>query len=156
MMRSRDRAARRSGSLGEPGRDCVCFALRKTARAVTQWYDDALRPSGLKTTQFSLMVAAKMSGGATMNRLAERLVMDRTTLTRNLRPLEEDGLIAIAPGRDRREREITLTAKGVTRLAKALPLWRRAQTETVSRLGRQRAERLLSDLSSAAAAIRLS
>lgn len=137
----------------EAARACLCFNLRKTARVVTQRYDDALRPAGLKTTQFSLLVATRLAGEITMTRLADALGMDRTTLTRNLRPLEEEGLIAVAPGRDRREREVTVTAKGEARLGKALPLWRRAQAETMARLGHERAARLLGDLASAALAM---
>ncbi len=153
-MPKRSQGAAPLSAYREPARTCLCFNLRKTARAVTQHYDEALRPAGLKTTQFSVLVATTMAGRTTMNRLAEALVMDRTTLTRNLRPLEQDGLIAIVPGRDRREREVTLTSRGQERLAKALPLWRRAQTQTVSRLGGARAERLLGDLAGAAVAMR--
>lgn len=130
----------------EPASECLCFNVRKSARAITQLYDDALRPTGLRATQFSLLVALRRLGAVTINRLAETLVMDRTTLTRNLRPLEKEGLIQVLPGGDRREREITLTAAGQTTLNKALPLWRQIQTRVRRRLGSGRASRLLQDL----------
>ena len=98
----------------EPAQSCLCFALRKSARAITQQYDTMLRPLGLKATQFSLLVGIRLFGLVTVNRLAEAMVMDRTTLTRNLQPLETQGLIQTIPGADRREREIARES-GATR-----------------------------------------
>ncbi len=90
----------------EPAQGCVCFNIRKSARAITQLYEDALRPTGLRATQFTLLVATRVMGTATISGLAKGLVMDRTTLTRNMKPLEKHGFIRITPGKeDRRERE---------------------------------------------------
>src|SRR5919106_4818042 len=81
---------------------CACFNLRKATRAVTQLYDDALRPSGLRCTQFSLLTLLRASGTVAMTELAEDAVMDRTTLARNLDILEREGLVRVRPGEDAR------------------------------------------------------
>jgi DNA-binding MarR family transcriptional regulator len=91
-------------------------------------------------------VGVRLLGGITVNRLAEAMVMDRTTLTRNLKPLENQGLIQTVPGSDRREREITLTPTGESMLAKALPLWKKAQGQVQQDIGKDRFGRLLTDL----------
>ena len=122
-------------AVAEVASHCVCFSLRKAARAATQVYDKALEPSGLRVTQFTLMVALSLSEGLTLSQVAERLVMDRTTLTRNVTPLERDGLVMSDRGPDRRERYLRLTAAGRRALARALPLWRRAQAEVVAGIG---------------------
>jgi DNA-binding MarR family transcriptional regulator len=114
---------------------CVCFRLRKAARAATQVYDKALEPSGLRVTQFTLMVALSLSEELTLSQVAERLVMDRTTLTRNVALLERDGLVTSERGPDRRERYLRLTAGGRRAVARALPLWRRAQAQVVAEIG---------------------
>ena len=131
--------------------ECTCFNLRKAARAVTQYYDGALKPSGLRATQFTLLAAIYNAGPITIKRLAERLIMDRTTLTRNLRPLEKQGLIESASGEDRRTRAVTLTDRGREVLAQALPLWERAQEEVVGKLGHERWRDLLEHLSATVA-----
>ncbi|MBI4487454.1 MAG: winged helix-turn-helix transcriptional regulator [Deltaproteobacteria bacterium] len=82
-----------------------------------------------------------------MNRLADLMVMDRTTLTRNLGPLQRRGLIRINPGKDQREREVTITKQGVGTLMKVYPLWKKAQSQVVEGLGQERMSRFLSDLS---------
>ena len=130
----------------EPAQACICLSLRKSARAVSQLYDDALRPSGLRATQFSLLVATRMLAPVTVSGLAVALVIDRTTLTRNLRPLKREGLIRALPGRDRREREVALTAIGEEVLRKALPYWRGVQEQLTTELGFDRVSRLLKDL----------
>ena len=104
--------------------DCLCFNLRKTMRAVSRLYDASLAPLGLKNTQFSLLAVLDGIGPSTVSNLAEYMVMERTTLTRNLRPLERDGLLSLAAGADRRQRVAKLTPAGRKLLAKALPLWR--------------------------------
>jgi DNA-binding MarR family transcriptional regulator len=134
--------------------NCACFNLRKAARAVTQLYDDALRPTGLRVTQFSLLAVLAALRSARMTELAEAAVMDRTTLTRNLALLEREGLIRISEGADARVREVTLTPAAEERLAKAMPYWQKAQDRLTQELGRTRADRLLGDLSVAVAAAR--
>ncbi|MDH4194458.1 MAG: MarR family winged helix-turn-helix transcriptional regulator [Nitrospirota bacterium] len=131
----------------EPAKGCVCFNIRKSARAITQLYEEALRPTGLRATQFTLLVATRVMGAVTITELAKALVMDRTTLTRSLRPLEVQGLVRILPGKaDRREREVTLTTAGQETLATALPLWETVQTQVTRELGQGRVTRLLTDL----------
>lgn len=131
----------------EMGRTCACYKVRKAARAITKLYDDVLRPSGLRVTQFSLLMATRVMGPVTVVKLAQVLVMDRTTLTRNLQILEKRGLITIKPGEDRREREVTLTASGMEVLAQAVPLWEEAQEQVRKELGEEKLQNLLGDLS---------
>ena len=134
----------------EPAQGCVCFNIRKSARAITQLYEDALRPTGLRATQFTLLVATRVMGTATISGLAKHLVMDRTTLTRNMKPLEKQGFIRIVLGKeDRREREVTLTLAGQKILAESLPLWKTVQQSVLEALGQNRVSRLLKDLSAA-------
>ena len=115
---------------------------------MTQLYDEALRPTGLRATQFTLLVATRVMGTTTINDLAKGLVMDRTTLTRNMKPLEKQGFIRIRPGKeDRREREVTLTRGGQEILSEALPLWESVQQSVVEALGKIRVTRLMKDLS---------
>ena len=136
----------------EPAQGCVCFNIRKSARAITQLYEDALRPTGLRATQFTLLVATRVMGTATISGLAKVLVMDRTTLTRNLKPLEKQGFVRILPGKgDRREREVTLTITGQETLTEALPLWKTVQEAVIEALGQGRVTRLLKDLSATVA-----
>ncbi len=133
---------------------CLCFNLRKAARAVTQLYDAALEPAGLRATQFSLLAVLDGRGAVTITDLARAMVMDRTTLTRNLGPLEKQGRVAIAPGGDRRTREVSLTRRGRKALAAAMPRWRHAQTRMLDALGEHRARHLLGELSGAIDAAR--
>jgi DNA-binding MarR family transcriptional regulator len=108
--------------------ECNCLAVRKAARRISNFYDAELAPSGLRATQFSILAAVSRSGELTVNAIAERLALDRTTAGKNLRPLEEAKLIKIAPlKQDRRARAITLTAAGLARFREAAPLWRKAQ-----------------------------
>ncbi len=136
------------GQFLEPAQGCVCFNIRKSARAITQLYEEALRPTGLRATQFTLLVATRVMGTATISGLAKGLVMDRTTLTRNMKPLEKQGFIRITPGKeDRREREVILTLAGQEILSEALPLWKTVQQSVVESLGQSRVTRLMKDLS---------
>ena len=143
-------------SVTKKGRMCACFNVRKTARVVTQLYDEALRPTGLRVTQFSLLMATKSLEPVTVTRLARMGDMDRTTLTRNLRPLEQQRLIRIEPGEDRRERQVTLTPRGQQALAKALPSWERAQARVAGGFGQERLQRLYTELADLRAISRLS
>jgi DNA-binding MarR family transcriptional regulator len=128
---------------------CTCFNLRKAARAVTQMYDEFLRPSGLRSTQFSLLMLIRGMGPIRITELSERAVMDRTTLKRNVDLLERQGLVRISPGADARVREVSLTTAAEKRLMEAFPLWARAQAHVTAELGPGRADRLLADLSAA-------
>lgn len=114
---------------------CVAQALRRAARKVTRRYEAALRPAGLTMGQFTILAALARPEAVALTALADQLGMDRTTLTRDLAPLERRGLVASSPSRkDRRVRAIGLTKDGRARLAEATPLWRRAQAESRRRL----------------------
>jgi DNA-binding MarR family transcriptional regulator len=140
--------------LGQVVSTCACFNLRKASRVTTQHFDEILKPSGLLITQFTILVAVEMAKSGTINELAEILVMDRTTLTRNLKPLERDGWLKSEPGQDQRTRVVSLTTDGEAALAKALPLWKQAQTRIEETLGQQRWNTLLSHLVEATTLIR--
>jgi len=114
---------------------CACFHLRRATRAVTQLYDEALRPAGIRATQLALLTVLRDRSPVNIVELSEILGVDRTTLTRNLGPLERDGLLVIETGADRRTREVSITGDGGARLAIALPLWREAQDTLCQRLG---------------------
>ena len=126
--------------------NCTSFNLRKAARAVSQVYDEALKPSGLRGTQFSLLVVVEGRGPAGVTELAKAMVMDRTTLTRNLKPLLAQGLLEVVDGPDRRRRPIAITGHGRETISRALPLWRQAQTRIAGALGKTRWAGLLADL----------
>lgn len=123
--------------------DCNCSAVRAAARHVSQFYDQFLSPTGLRVTQFSILAKLKRRGPLTINALAEDMVMDRTTLGRNIQPLERDGLIRIetAPF-DRRAKELHLTKIGEKRLQAALVAWAKAQARFEERFGTRRSAEL--------------
>ena len=129
--------------------NCTCFNLRKAARAVTRVYDDALKPHGLRATQFSLLGLVANRGPAGMTELAKALVMERTTLTRNLKPLMDQGFLRVVGGSDRRRRTIAITPRGQKALDRALPAWRRAQAKFADGLGLARWRDLLHGLEEA-------
>ena len=107
---------------------CNCLALRQATRLVTQFYDQHLAASGLRGTQYSILARLDRLGPTTINALAAELVMDRTTLGRNILPLERDGLIRVEPNSaDARSRDLALTAKGANRLRAARAGWVKAQ-----------------------------
>lgn len=105
------------------------------ARAVTRAYDEALRPTGLRATQLSVLVAVSAQGAMSIAALADFLGMDRTTLTRNIRPLEEGGLIAVGLEGWRRSRTLEITKKGRLQMREALPLWEGVQGVLRRKLG---------------------
>ena len=114
---------------------CASFNFRKTARAVTRLYDTALKESGIRSTQFAILVGIAKSQPVSIGKLGDLLVIDGTTLTRSLRLLEKEGLIAISNRAAKRQRFLTLTAKGVHTLARAVPAWRKAQEQFVRTVG---------------------
>jgi DNA-binding MarR family transcriptional regulator len=130
----------------EIGKTCVCFNLRRATRLVTQRFDRALRQLGLKANQFSILMASYGPEGILLTRMAKALGMERTTLTRNLVPLEQMGVVSSEPGEDRRERRIKITEKGSALLEKALPLWQQAQRDIMESLGGETWVGLLSGL----------
>jgi DNA-binding MarR family transcriptional regulator len=119
---------------------CNCLALRQATRHVTQFYDQILTPTGIRATQYSILARLNRKGPMTINALAAELVMDRTTLGRNIRPLQRDGLVAIGPGKpDRRRRELCLTASGTARFRTAEKAWTKAQANFERAFGQRRA-----------------
>ena len=141
--------AERRAKAAEVAATCACFNVRKAARAVTQLYDDLLRPTGLRTTQFTLLMLLRGHGAMSINQLAEAAVTDRTTLTRNLALLQERGLVRVRPGEDARVRLVELSEAGDDAASAAYPLWQRAQALVTRRMGRDRLTRLLGDLAAA-------
>jgi DNA-binding MarR family transcriptional regulator len=126
---------------------CNCFAVRAAARHVTQLYDQLLAPTGLRTTQFSILAKLKRLGPRTINSLAKDMAMDRTTLGRNVLPLERDALIRIEPAaNDRRAKELHLTKAGEKRLQAAIGRWTEAQGRFEHTFGPERAANLRSML----------
>ena len=132
--------------------DCNCFAVRSAARHVTQLYDQLLAPVGLRVTQFSILAKLERKGPLTINVLADNMVMDRTTLGRNIRPLERDGLIRIeAAASDRRAKELHLTKAGENRLRAGLEAWAAAQARFEASFGGKRAAEMRTLLKAVAA-----
>jgi DNA-binding MarR family transcriptional regulator len=126
--------------------DCVCFNFRKASRVITKVYDDALRPSGLTTTQFSILSVLGIIGPVNILKLAGQIAMERTTLTRNLRLLEKKGLIEIRPGQDQRTRIINNSTKGNNAMASALPLWSEVQARVTGKIGTDKWSGMLGEL----------
>jgi DNA-binding MarR family transcriptional regulator len=126
---------------------CACFNIRKTARAITNLYDTVLRPTELRATHAILLMAIATAGTPTISQLAEAMVMDRTTVARELKPLEDQGLVRITPGGDRRTRLVQLTEAGHAKRHAIIPLWQQAQARIIGAgLGHERWGRLYDDL----------
>ena len=123
-------------SLLTPADDpCSCFYLRRAARLVTRQYAETMKPTGLKSGQFSILATLSRQGTQTITELAERMGLERTSLSRTLRPLEKDGLIHITEEQEKRRRFVELTKQGRATYKKALPLWNEAQTQYKNQLG---------------------
>ncbi|WP_088226629.1 MarR family winged helix-turn-helix transcriptional regulator [Desulfosporosinus sp. FKB] len=128
---------------------CHCLNLRRASRAVTQFYDKVLEPSGLKITQYSLLRSLERFESVSISVLAKNMNIDRTTLNRNMKPLMNAGLIAVNTGKDSRSRMVTLTEDGKASLANAMVLWGEAQTSLEKFFGKAELdgfEKLLSKL----------
>jgi len=125
---------------------CACMNLRKTARLIAQFYDRRLQPSGLRTTQFTLLVTLGCHAPVSVTNLAEHLGMDRTTLTRNLRLLGREGLIHEQKGEDARVRMLCLTKKAQALITKTRPFWEKAQSEFLEKFGKRRWRKLHGEL----------
>jgi DNA-binding MarR family transcriptional regulator len=124
---------------------CNCTALRKATRRLSQFYDSAIAASGLRSTQYAILteIGRRPDEPPTLRELAQALVMDQSTVSQNLRPLEREGLVALVRDTaDRRRRNVTMTDAGRARLADARPLWRVAQTRFEDVFGSRQAEAL--------------
>jgi DNA-binding MarR family transcriptional regulator len=126
-----------------PALPCMCANLRRASRALTQLYDDALRPLGLRATQFTVLQALSLAGEVSQGTLGEILAMDSTTLTRTLAIMSRHGWIAKSYGKDRRERRLSLTKGGEAQLNRAIPAWEKLQTKLRRQLGDKRWDNLL-------------
>ena len=133
-------------ALRELAEACMCTHTRKAARVITQFYDTFLQPSGLRMTQFIVLVVVALSEQETVMRMAEKLAMDRSALAHSLKSLQEQGLLTVEPGSDRRTRLVRLTEQGRQALTRTLPSWRLAQEQLVTRFGEEQARLLLADL----------
>ncbi len=117
---------------------CTCGRLRRTARSITQCYDAALKPTGLTISQYQVLAHTAYANGLSITELAAVIAVDRTTLTRTLRPLENAGLIAVVNGADRRSRSVELTPAGRRKYREGLVCWRSVQAALEQRLGAAR------------------
>lgn len=126
---------------------CLCLHAQRAARALARRFDKALRPLGLTSGQFSLLMSLNRPEPAPMGAVAEVLAMDRTTLTAALKPLQREGLVAVSvDAEDRRGRRLALTPAGRDRLARALPVWRETHAEVDRELAAEDPERLRAEL----------
>jgi len=131
-------AQNNANSLLTPADDpCSCFYLRRAARLVTRQYAETMKSTGLKSGQFSILASLSHQGIQTITELAERMGLERTSLSRALRPLEKDGLISITEEQEKRRRFVELTKQGRAIYKKSLPLWNEAQSQYRNQLGEQ-------------------
>jgi DNA-binding MarR family transcriptional regulator len=122
---------------------CMCASLRRVSRVLTQHYETAMRPLGLRGTQFTLLQALSMAGEVFQGRLGEILAIDSTTLTRTLAIMERQGWVASRPGEDRRQRLLRLSKAGTAQYKRALPYWEKVQKELRAQFGDKRWNELL-------------
>ncbi len=121
---------------------CNCLNVRRASRAVTDFYDRVLKPSGLTVAQLSLLLNVRAAGPATIGSLAAAMRIDRTTMNRNLKPLADAGLLTVSTGKDSRTRQVALTDAGREAVAAGRALWREAQTALREYLGEEDLARL--------------
>lgn len=141
----------KSASAAQAASVCLCLHTRKAARAITQIFDHALAPSGLKATQLNLLMILNDQEPISPGTLAESLVTDSTTVSRNIKPLLAANLISEAANpNDRRVKMLSLTQEGLAAIENALPLWQTAQTRVARSLGGKQVQSLLPGLESAA------
>ena len=133
---------------------CACFNARNAARAITDLYDETMSSGGLRLSQFAILLAIRRRHGATMQEIATELGLDPSTMTRTLRPLEEQALVHARPGDDKRAKTIELTPTGRQALQTSLALWRNAQEALRRKIGSQVFDRLNEDLVTVVRALR--
>jgi len=126
-----------------PALECLCASFRRASRALTQHYEEALRPLGLRATQFTVLQALSIAKDIQQGRLGQILAMDSTTLTRTLEIMSNRGWVAKVPGKDRRERRLRMTQAGEDLYGRAKPRWEKVQTRLRRRLGPEQWDRLL-------------
>src|ERR1700679_4098963 len=126
-----------------PALACMCASLRRASRVLTQQYDEALRPLGLRATQFTVLQALSLAGEVSQGRLGQILAMDSTTLTRTLEIMHRRGWVAKRHGKDRREWRVRLARAGDIQLERALPDWQKVQARLQRKLGKERWDNLM-------------
>jgi len=126
--------------------ECTNFNLKKATRVIQNMFDEAFRPVGLEGTQYTVLGNVFVFGPITLTKLADLMYVDRTTLARNLAPLERKGLLEIKQGSDRRAKFINITSKGKEVLSEALPLWRKTQEKIKNALGLENWDSMISNL----------
>jgi len=141
-----------SEACAEAARICACFNVRRTARAVTRLYDEALQPSGLRSTQFVMLVSIHAHGRIGLPGLAAEMGLDRSAVTRRLKTLEREGLVRVSPSPAAGPSQVALTAKGRRKLERTTPLWQAVQDRFEAELGKRRWRGMLDDLGAAHAA----
>jgi DNA-binding MarR family transcriptional regulator len=129
---------------------CLCANVRRASRVLTQIYDEAMRPLGLRMTQFSILQALSLTGPKLQGDLAEFLALDSTSFTRAVQHLRKRGWVKTIPGKDRRERRVSLSSRGEAELARIQPAWEAVQKNLSSQLGQDRWQELV-DLSTVVA-----
>lgn len=132
---------------------CTCAMLRRASRRVTQVYDQALKPHGLRLNQYSLLANLLRNEDISITDLAERLDMERTTLTRNLKPLEAAGWLRVKAGPDRRSRALEITPEGRAVVEQAFPAWQQAERSFRKSMGREESAELRQLLGTAMSAL---
>ncbi len=147
-MRVRDKLRLSAATL------CLNYNLRRTSRLVNHYYDQALKPAGVRAGQFNLMIPLSLRGAFSVTELAELLGMERSALARNLKPLQRKGWLTVTVGADRRTRIVRLTREGERLLRKAYPLWEQAQTQLTAALTGSDLKGLLKGLRAASDAAR--
>lgn len=152
-MPSRDTAEPTTEACREVLRQCASFNLRKASRVVTQLYDDILQPTGLRSTQVAILVTLAVEGEPSMARLARQLLLSPSTLSRNLRPLEREGLVALNDA-GKRGKSVALTQKGRQALRDAFPYWREAQSKFTALVGASTWSKLSRELAKTTTAAR--
>ena len=130
--------------------NCICFNLRWVTRVVTQFFDAELRRYGIRPTQTPVLGVLHAKGAMSMSELSDWLAMERTTLLRNLRPLQRDGLVRVTGNGRGSRAEVAITERGRKMVAAMLPAWRAAQEQAIGTLGKERWSAIINDLESAA------
>lgn len=134
--------------------DCMCYEFRKTARVVINFYDDALKSVDIKSNQFIILVSVAYMKSTNFKTLAEFIGIDQSTLARNLVTVEKQNFVTVKPGKNKREKIITLSRKGKQKLVSAFPLWQKAQASMVEGIGADKWRKMKAEMAEVAAAVR--
>jgi DNA-binding MarR family transcriptional regulator len=123
-------------------KSCINFQLRRTSRLLARYYDDALRPFGLRITQFNILAVLAQTGPIAITALADFVGLERSALARNLKPIARERFVIVSPGYDKRTRLVKLAPAGRRKLNETLRIWEQAQTRLVKKIGREDAAAL--------------